>query len=119
MEGHLFLEVFAGDAAFTLGVLMSQVPCIRPWDNKFGREFDVLQHGSVLLALARSGRLAVSHLGTPCQSMTWCRQPQLRSIQYPDGLPDLTGKQSQLVLLGNSLMSFTVRYCTELYKAGG
>ena len=49
--GELFLELFAGDASFTLGVVLACVPAMRPWDSKFGEQFDVLRCSDVLLAL--------------------------------------------------------------------
>jgi hypothetical protein len=119
VTGELFLELFAGDASFTLGVILAQVPSMCPWDSKFGERFDVLRSGSSLLALIQGGYISSSHLGTPCQSMTWCRSPQLRSAKWPRGVPGLSNSQQELVELGNSLLEFSVHYCTILYAHGG
>lgn len=42
VAGEFVLEVFAGEAIFTLGLMMASVPCMRPWDVKFGDSFDVV-----------------------------------------------------------------------------
>ena len=118
VTGELFLELFAGDAAFTLGVILAQVPAMCPWDSKFGERFDVLRSGSSLLSLIRGGYISSSHLGTPCQSMTWCRAPQLRSALWPKGVPGLSVSQQELVDVGNALLEFSVHYCTTLYEHG-
>jgi hypothetical protein len=55
VTGEFFLELFAGDSAFSLGVVMSQVPCLLPWDSKYGERFDVFRSGASLLALVKGG----------------------------------------------------------------
>ena len=45
VQGQFFLECFAGEGVLTLGVLLTKVPCMRPWDSRYGQQFDVLQHG--------------------------------------------------------------------------
>ena len=115
--GQFFVEVFSGDCIVTLAVLLSVVPCMLPWDVRFGTAFDVLLHGSILIQLARMGYLAWAHLGTPCQSQTWARSPQLRSALFPLGLPGLLEHQRKLVDLGNQLMWFSVELCLALYGA--
>ena len=89
-----------------------------PWDSKYGEGFDVFKSGASLLALVRGGYVFSSHLGTPCQSLTWCRSPQLRSAEWPKGMPGLTTSQQQLVDIGNSLLMFSVEFCTLLYSYG-
>jgi hypothetical protein len=115
-EGKFCLEVFCGSAVITLSLVMMNIPCICPWDSKFGSQFNVLTCGNVLKTLIEHGRIVCSHFATPCTSMTWARWPQLRSTMSPEGLPGLTAKQRRLVELGNKLLSFTIECCVLLYE---
>ena len=45
VSGHFFLECFCGMFGITLAIMMQSVPCICPWDNKFGPLSDVLKSG--------------------------------------------------------------------------
>ena len=47
------------------------------------------------------------------------RVPAVRNLGFPLGLPDLTPSQSQLVDMGNQLVSVSVKLCFALYTAGG
>ena len=87
--GQLFLECFCGSMVLTLAMMLTSIPCVKPWDSKYGDAYDVLKEGHVLIKLCKLGLVAVLHLGTPCQSQTLARAPQLRSAEYPKGLPDL------------------------------
>ena len=49
VTGEFFLECFAGHAAFTLAVVMSQVPALRPWEITHDRWFEVLAGIPILL----------------------------------------------------------------------
>ena len=44
VSGNFVLEVFAGECALTLAMLVSRLPCLRPWDSLFG-ERDVASYG--------------------------------------------------------------------------
>ena len=70
VTGEFFLECFAGHAAFTLAVVMSQVPALRPWEITHDRRFDVLAGLPILLEGIRLGIMVAMHLGIPCQSFT-------------------------------------------------
>ena len=52
VEGTFFIEVMAGECIIILGVLMSRVPCLKPWDIGFGEAWNVLTHGQILMDLA-------------------------------------------------------------------
>ena len=112
-----FVEIFCGLAGLTLGCMFAEVPCICPWDIRYGSDFDVLAHGHVFMELIARKIIRAMHFGTPCQSMTWARLPQLRSWIFPRGLPTLLPHQQELVELGNNLLDFTVRLCLALYEA--
>ena len=118
-DASFFLEVFCGAAIVTLCMVMKNVPCIRPWDVKYGDAFNVLKHGQVLEALISATVLVSMHFATPCTSMTWARWPQLRSPEEPHGKSELTGKSMQLVHLGNELLAFTLKCCLLLLQTGG
>ena len=113
--GQFFLEVFSGDCVVILAVMLGVVPCLCLWDVRFGSQFDVLLHGAILIQLAQLGYIAWSHLGTPCQSQTWARSPELRNALHPLGLPNLLPHQSDLVHLGNQLLFFSVELSLALY----
>eukprot|EP00971_Amphidinium_carterae_P341854 6480902-Amphidinium_carterae.1 len=119
VHGEFVVDVFAGDLAITWGFMFSHVPCLLPWDLRFGAHFDVLKFGNVLEDLVSCGRLVAIAFATPCQSMTFCRVPQLRSLEFPLGLPSLTAKQRQLAHTGNKLCEFTVNLCLRMLDAGG
>ena len=110
VSGSLSLEVFAGCCVMTLGLLLQSVPAIKPWDAKYGEKYSVLTQGGILLQLAWGGWIASSHIATPCQSNTFARWPQLRSLDFLDGLPGLQEHQQQLVDEGNLLMAWSVNY---------
>ena len=116
VAGEMVLECFCGEAALTLGLVMSNVPCIRPWDSKFGEAFNVLVQGWIILNLILDLRICAAHFGTPCKSFTWARWPQLRSAHHPLGLPGLGEKQQLLVNLGNDLLTFTIKCCMALHS---
>ena len=115
VTGSFFLEVYSGEGVFTMAMMEVLVPCIKPWDSRFGEQYDVLREGFILIQLASARRIGSAHLGSPCQSLTWARFPQLRSGRHPDGLPGLRPHQQQLVDIGNSLSMFTVQFCLALY----
>ena len=96
---------------------MNGVPCVKPWDAKFGEAFDVLTNGAIILNLIACGRLIACHFGLPCKSFTWARWPQLRDSEYPLGLPFLGAKQQRMVDLGNRLLAFTMECCKCLHLA--
>ena len=119
VSGEFFLEVFAGVAALTLGIMMHCVPCLKPWDCMYDEQFDVLTQGWIIIRLIRAGVIVVTHFGTPCKSFTWARIPQVRNWDHPLGLPGLTGNAQTLVNLGNQLLLFTWQCCVELLDKSG
>ena len=101
-----------------IAVVMSQVPALRPREITHDRRFDVLAGLPILLEGIRLGIMVAMHFGTPCQSFTMARVPAVRTKAFPLGLPDLTPTQSQLVEMGNQLVSVSVKLCLALYTAG-
>ena len=77
--GDWFGEIFSGCSACTLSAIVQGVPAVFPWDTEFGHIYNVCTGGWLWFKLAVSGRLGATHMGTPCRSMTWSREPQLRS----------------------------------------
>ena len=55
VSGTFFLEVFAGDAVFTLVCVMHFVPGLRPWDITYGSKFDVIENERILSSLIVGG----------------------------------------------------------------
>ena len=56
-DGSLFLEAFSGAGVLNSAVQLADCPCLRPWDIRFGQEFNVLLHGSAILTLAAAGKI--------------------------------------------------------------
>ena len=61
VSGYLFLEVLAGCCVLTLGVLLVGVPCIKPWDLRFGDAYDVMEQGFILRANANRAGVEVAN----------------------------------------------------------
>ena len=89
VEGTFFVECFHGDGAVALACVIKGIPCICPFDTQYGDEFDLLKNGEVLNELVRTERVGSSHIGTPCESVTTARSPQLRDADHIEGLPGL------------------------------
>ena len=70
IRGEFCIEIFCGLASLTLGLVMSEVPCVRPWDAMYGDAFDVLANDFIILQLIESGRIILALFGV---SMTWAR----------------------------------------------
>ena len=119
MVGQFALECFAGSAVITLGLIAACVPVVKPWDTKYGQQFDVMRNGHIILNMIASGLLIAIHFGTPCRSMTWARWPQLRNFDHPLGLPGLGENAVRLVEVGNALADFTLRCCVALHELSG
>ena len=109
------IEIFAGQAIITLGLMFSMVPCLRPWDLQFGSCYNVLENGWILFKLISDGYIGFCHLAVPCQSNTWARDPPLRSWQFIFGLPDLNAHQRGLVEMGNSLAAFAANLVAGIW----
>ena len=116
--GEFFVELFCGEAAATAAVILQQVPVLCPWDIRFGNRFDITSNGAVLLELIHMGYVAAVHMGTPCQSCTLARSPQVRSLEYPEGIPGLQGIDASLVEMGNRLIQWTFYIAWALYLNG-
>ena len=118
VQGQCFLEVFGGSGIISLGIMMASVPLWRPWDVKYGEQFCVNKHGHVLRRLARLGKLAATHMGTPCGSGTMARDVQLRSWDQPYGADGLGSYHAEIVRVGNTLIEFSVELARDLMEAG-
>ena len=119
VTGQCFVEVCAGEAVATLGMMFANVPCIKPWDALYGERFNLLgPDGQVLMDCATEGVLSNSHSGTPCQTMTPGRWPPLRSLEILDGLPNLAPEKADMVRVANELVWWTVQFCMRLWAAG-
>ena len=114
VDGSFFLELFCGLASLTLACMVRGVPAVCPWDSTYGDCFDVFLQSELLLTFAASGRLAVCHLGMPCQSFTWARSPAIRSWYDIWGFEDLKGQSLSKVVNGNSLLIWSLIFCHTL-----
>ena len=119
LSGEFAIELCCGEAVVTLGLLMSKVPCLKPWDTLYGEKFDLLSNGWRLLQLVEAKCIVVAHLAPPCQTFSWARFPPLRSWDHVQGLPHLNDKQLESVVQGNDVANFCAQFCLQLYLAGG
>ena len=101
VSGQFCAELCCGDAAITLALTFESVPCICPWDRAFGSQFDLLDNERVCFALADDGRLMMTHLGIPCQSLTWAKTPPIRSWEAVWGIATANVKDVEKLNLGN------------------
>ena len=116
VQGNAFINNFCGEAAFALGMVFQQVPCVEPWNSQ---SYDVLNQGWILVEPMRTEVIIAGHPGIPCQSLTWCREPQLRSFLHIMGLFNLTTKQRELVDKGHHLAMWGSGFARTLHEAGG
>ena len=115
VSGECSLEIYSGTNVITLGLQMSQVPCIIPWDVDNDKRMDIHKNGMILIDLVRWRRVAYSHLASPCSSQTLARVPQLRDWFHLPGHPGMSERQTLMIVIGNSLLVFTVVLCLELW----
>ena len=85
----VFFEAFAGSCRLTMGVMMSRVPCVMPFDTVYGEEFDVLANEEVLRNLIMLGMISFIWFGSPCRSMSFARWPPLRDTDNVRGFKNL------------------------------
>ena len=111
-------EVFGGEGSMTLSALLYDVPAVAPWDVDVSRRMDVRRNGQLLLFFCALGRIMWSHIGTPCTSGTWARDPQLRDWAHPEGKPDLPSNLSEKVSDGNALVLFSALLAVMLWMQG-
>ena len=109
VDAECFLEAFSGSGVMTLGIVMHRIPAVRPWDIQHGERFNVLTHEPILALLIEAGRIVSTHMGTPCQSSTLARCPQLRSLAQPRGISNFSGHDATLLRQGNELIDVSVR----------
>ena len=57
VQGQSFIELFSGAGIFTLSLLWLKVPCLCPWDTKYGDRFNLISHGWMVLKVAWAGLL--------------------------------------------------------------
>lgn len=116
VEGQCCVEVYSGAGRTTLGLRFHQVPHLRPWDIDTDARLDVLKSGHILLGLVQTGFIVCALLAQPCQLLSFCRHPQLRSWQHPWGIPQLGQKQAALVHASNMLVMWTLFFVKTLHE---
>ena len=127
---QVFVEVFAGSAGTSKAVADLGIACLPPIELE---EKGYNEHStSVLdpmvarkfLAWARAGAIMCVHFGTPCTSYSAARKydkkgpPPIRSLEYPEGLPDLQPWHQQKVDEGKSFTRLTAKWASAVAAAG-
>ena len=115
--GEFAVEVFAGSAVLTLGMMLSSVPVVKPWDAKYGDRFNVLTEGQILLSMIAWGLLAVVHIATPCLTSTFARRTPLRSWESPLGVEGLPESEKELLDDGNRLIAWSMTVAKAAHAA--
>lgn len=109
LRGPTFWEVFAGMAAMTTSFRALGIECAPPIDVIYNTDFNVLNPGflSVVIGILASHLIVLLHAGPPCSSfsaiLNGFRETRVRSREFPEGIPGLTGAQAEKVRLGNAL----------------
>ena len=52
VKSLFFIEVMAGECLIALGVMLNRVPSLRPWDDIYGEDWNVLTDSNIIIALA-------------------------------------------------------------------
>ena len=114
----VFLEIFSGVGGVSRalrkrGIDTESIDVLKHADD----DMLVTANQRRVLRMIRTNRVSGVWLGTPCTSLTRARHgtpgsgwPEpLRSSELPDGLPNLSDKDSQKVVDGNKLLEFSAR----------
>ncbi len=129
-SGPWFVEVFSGTAHLTEELINRKLRCLPPVDITVcvavPTPFDVVdaQSWTFFMEIIWLGAVWFAHFGTPCNTYSAARKddggpPPLRSHQFPDGLPTLTGDLLDQVFLGNLFKERTCEACSALVNVGG
>ena len=102
-----------------MAITWLNIPAMRHWDVASNEKHDVLKHGSVLMRLVAEGYINGSHLAVPCNSLSWARHPQLRSILAVYGVDNLNPRQHRKVEDGNKLVKWSTQFCAWLHSHDG
>jgi len=128
-SGKFFLEIFAGAAGLTQAISARGMQVLAPIEiepNQFVIESvnfldpKVFQHIELLID---RGVISFIHFGTPCSSFSVARKndggpPPLRDAVHLWGLPGLSPKDHEKVLLGNKFMELTARLARHCSAPG-
>ena len=115
--GEFAVEIFAGAAVLTLGLMLSNVPVVKPWDAKFGERFNVLTEGQVILDMVRRKRLVLIHMATPCPASTFARRTPLRRWECPLGVDGLPSSEQALLDDGNRMIEWSMTVAAAAHAA--
>ena len=127
--GPWCVEVFSGTARLTKALQARGLPCLPPIDitrcEMVPQPFDVVDvdRWNFFMQLIYAGAIGYAHFGTPCNSYSAARKddggpPPLRSLDWPDGLPSLTGEMWCTTFLGNLFKDRTCEACLVLSMLG-
>ena len=126
-----FLEIFAGSARLTAacldqGMLAYGIDHIRYKHARgpvISLDLTSLEHQEILLRWIASGVVGAVALAPPCGTASRAREipggpPPLRTDNYPDGLPGLSGISASRVASANSLYAFCARVVQAAEQQG-
>ena len=118
VPGRSFVEFFSGSGSLTIALSWIQVPAMKPWDIGRGERWNVLRHGHVLVSLVEFEYVGGSHIATPCISVSWARQPQIRSLQEIYGIEKCKShpRQGKQISEGNDLILWSAQYALCLHR---
>ena len=102
-------ELFAGTCIVTSIWLEMLLPTAPPVDVLFCQWMDLLNPGFlyIVLGIIQEKRVCLLWLGPPCASFSMAinrfSHLCLRSLRFPDGIPELQGLPAETVAMGNAL----------------
>ena len=109
LQGPVFWEIFCGAAVLTTAFQGIGIQCAPPLDVARNADFNLLNafFVAVIVGLINSHLIDLLHIAPPCATfsiiLNGFAQSRLRSLQFPDGLPDLDPTKSHRVRVGNAL----------------
>ena len=98
------LELCCGEAGLTAALNAAGVSAMG-LDVKIHETHDIMNPGTekIIADALRRGSVRFMHLGVPCNTHSPARYPKLRSRACPRGLPNLSGKDADVVAYSNKL----------------
>ena len=120
----IFWEIFSGAAGLTSAFAANGWSVGHPIDILYCPEFDLLNplFLGLCLGLIFERRIRLLHVGPPCSSFSMacngCPSTMMRSMECPDGLPNLSPIRREKVTLGNALAQVAVKLCQAMSLAG-
>ena len=117
-------ELFAGTCIVTSIWLEMLLPTAPPVDVLFSQWMDLLNPGFlyIVLGIILEKRVCLLWLGPPCASFSMAinrfSHLCMRSLRFPDGIPELQGLPAVTVAMGNALRDVAISCAKTQHSVG-